>query len=202
LRLLGIRAIGHTLFSLVGIFVYSFYIPFGIIEQNIFITFGIHFCLNWGHGNWFFDVLCAKLVNGSALGDSQRDSVGSSNGSHSTKIEQQGTEAGSHSNRNSNSVSGRLSDHIRRLLLGLGSVHRVQPNPNVRDGRDGPGQDDVERGPGATISGGADDAQLPFMGVAPTGGTNSGRRPPPPSSHITRITDEELAVNAIDKQEV
>jgi len=68
LRLLGIRAIGHTLFSLVGIFVYSFYIPFGIIEQNIFITFGIHFCLNWGHGNWFFDVLCAKLVNGHPRG--------------------------------------------------------------------------------------------------------------------------------------
>jgi hypothetical protein len=55
LRLVGIRAIGHTIFSLVGIFVYSFYIPFGILEQNIFITFGIHFFLNWTNNNFIFD---------------------------------------------------------------------------------------------------------------------------------------------------
>lgn len=43
----GVRAIMHTLFSLVGIMLYSFNLPAGVLEQNIMIAAGIHFFLNW-----------------------------------------------------------------------------------------------------------------------------------------------------------
>lgn len=44
---LGVRAILHTIFSMVGVFVYAFYQPDGILWQNVFVSGGIHFFLNW-----------------------------------------------------------------------------------------------------------------------------------------------------------
>lgn len=44
---LGVRAIFHTIFSIVGVFVYAFYQPDGILWQNVFVSGGIHFFLNW-----------------------------------------------------------------------------------------------------------------------------------------------------------
>lgn len=55
LTALSIRAMCHTCFSVIGIFLYSFYIPFGILEQNIFITAGIHIFLNWNFKLSFFN---------------------------------------------------------------------------------------------------------------------------------------------------
>lgn len=44
---IGIRAILHTIVSIVGIMLYSFNLPAGVLEQNILIAGGIHFFLNW-----------------------------------------------------------------------------------------------------------------------------------------------------------
>ena len=45
---LAINALCHTLFSLAGIFCYAFYVPNGVIEQNILVVGAIHVFLNWG----------------------------------------------------------------------------------------------------------------------------------------------------------
>lgn len=44
---LGVRAILHTILSIFGVFVYAFYQPDGILWQNVFVSGGIHFFLNW-----------------------------------------------------------------------------------------------------------------------------------------------------------
>ena len=44
---LGVRAIFHTLLSIAGVFVYTYYLPDGILWQNVFVSGGIHFFLNW-----------------------------------------------------------------------------------------------------------------------------------------------------------
>jgi hypothetical protein len=44
---IGIRAILHSTCSIVGIFLYSFHLPDGVLEQIIMEAGSIHFFLNW-----------------------------------------------------------------------------------------------------------------------------------------------------------
>jgi len=47
----AIRAMGHTTMSIIGVCLYCFDFPKGMIEQNMFITIGIHFFLNWSNSH-------------------------------------------------------------------------------------------------------------------------------------------------------
>jgi len=118
LSLLGIRALFHTLFSIVGIFCYAFIIPEGILVQNIFSCTGIHFFLNSKiDPDWFMRRLGVSIVKGEgsqsiqsmssaksasrvALDDSERGSRGkhydtNTNISELNSEEEEATEEGS-----------------------------------------------------------------------------------------------------------
>lgn len=71
LRMLASKAILHSILSIVGILVYSFNQPYGIIEQNILITVGIHFFLNWSNSHTFLYnlvVLASSYINSNSNG--------------------------------------------------------------------------------------------------------------------------------------
>lgn len=63
LQILAFKAMGHIIFSLLGIIFYTKFFPIGIAVQNIFITAGIHFFLNWKSSH----LICTKTAHSFSL---------------------------------------------------------------------------------------------------------------------------------------
>ena len=47
ITILAIKACCHTIMSMVGIYLYAFNLPYGVIQQNIALVGAIHVFLNW-----------------------------------------------------------------------------------------------------------------------------------------------------------
>ena len=58
ITILAIKACCHTIMSTVGIYLYSFNLPFGVIQQNIVLVGAIHVFLNWTNSHEMILCLC------------------------------------------------------------------------------------------------------------------------------------------------